>query len=245
MSTSPINSATLPRTLEVQPDDTLSEIAEENGLSLDQLLKLNPQFEAAKIDGKLDATRVGHSGWDPDFIRPGDTIILRKSADATGADSGTNGSVAPTSFDSAAPVSSPGSKQGKIREAMRYFQSQGWSKEQAAGIIGNLQAESGLNPSIPGDGGAAYGIGQWHPDRQANFQRVIGHSIRGSSFGDQLKFVQWELTHTESGAGNALRGADSASEAAAIFCRLYERPADIVGQSRYRGTLAQQIMASA
>ena len=109
--------------------------------------------------------------------------------------------------------------------AMSYFQSQGWTKEQAAGIVGNLQAESGpsLNPKAVGDNGQAYGIAQWHPDRQATFKKQMQKEIRESSLEEQLQFVQWELSNTNMGAGNALRSAKAANEAAQIIDRMYER----------------------
>jgi hypothetical protein len=42
--------------------------------------------------------------------------------------------------------------------ALSFFKSKGWSDAHSAGIVGNLQAESGknLNPYIPGDGGKAF-----------------------------------------------------------------------------------------
>ena len=109
--------------------------------------------------------------------------------------------------------------------AMTYFQSQGWTKEQAAGIVGNLQAESGpsLNPKAVGDNGQAYGIAQWHPDRQAIFKQQMQKDIKESSLEEQLRFVQWELSNTEMVAGNALHSAKAANEAAQIFDRMYER----------------------
>jgi len=113
-------------------------------------------------------------------------------------------------------------------QAMQYFMSQGWTKEQAAGIVGNLQAESGANldSNAVGDGGKAYGIAQWHPDRQANFTNKAKYGkIAGSSFEDQLKFVQWELNNTESAAGKALKSARTPQEAAVIIDKLYERSA--------------------
>ena len=109
--------------------------------------------------------------------------------------------------------------------AMSYFQSQGWTKEQAAGIVGNLQAESGpsLNPKAVGDNGQAYGIAQWHPDRQAMFKATMNKDIRESSLEEQLQFVQWELGNTNKSAGNALKSAKAADEAAQIVDKLYER----------------------
>ncbi|QMP83952.1 MAG: hypothetical protein [Caudoviricetes sp.] len=112
-------------------------------------------------------------------------------------------------------------------KALEFFQSKGWTKEQAAGIVGNLQAESSreLNPSSVGDGGKAYGIAQWHPDRQANYERNLGNgkSIRQSTFDEQLAFIQWELENTESKAARLLKGAKTAAEAAQIFDQYYER----------------------
>lgn len=120
------------------------------------------------------------------------------------------------------------------QKALDFFQSKGWSKEQAAGIVGNLQAESGqnLNPSIVGDGGQAYGIAQWHPDRQSNFEKQFGKSIGQASFEEQLQFVQWELENTEKEAGNKLKSAQSASEAAAIIDKFYERSSGAAIQNR-------------
>lgn len=117
----------------------------------------------------------------------------------------------------------------------------GWSKEQAAGIAANLHEESGYKTDIVGDGGKAYGIGQWHPDRQANFKKAMGKDIRGSSLADQVAFVDWELRNTEKGAGNKLANARSAREAGGIVSKYYERPKDVEGNVRRRGGYAELI----
>ena len=114
---------------------------------------------------------------------------------------------------------------GSASEALEFFQSKGYSKEQAAGIVGNLQAESGKNlrTDSVGDGGKAYGIAQWHPDRQAKFKEVYGKDIRQAGFREQLEFVDWELNNTEKRAGDSIRKASTASEAAHIVDAQYER----------------------
>lgn len=129
---------------------------------------------------------------------------------------------------------------GSSSEAMSFFQSKGWSKEQAAGIVGNLQAESGKNlrTDAVGDNSQAYGIAQWHPDRQARFQQVMGIPIRQSTFKQQLEFVNWELNNSEAGAGRALRGASSAAEAAAIVDARYERSSGAVRGQRMANATA-------
>jgi spore coat assembly protein SafA len=151
-------------------------------------------------------------------------------------------SAAPKSTGGTAP-SGDGSESQRIDQAMQYFEGQGWSKAQAAGIVANLDAESGLRSIPQNSGGPGYGIAQWEGPRQAEFQRWSGHDIHGSSFGEQLRFVQYELTHTEAGAGNALRQTNDAREAGQIVTRLYERPADTAGQSVARGNRAADIYA--
>lgn len=119
------------------------------------------------------------------------------------------------------------SETGRPEEAQAFFESRGWTREQAAGIVGNLVVESGLRTDAVGDGGKAYGIAQWHPDRQAVFRKVYGKDIRDSSFQEQMEYVDWELKNTEARAGKLLRSATTAEEAAAIVDRSYERSAGI------------------
>lgn len=129
--------------------------------------------------------------------------------------------------------------------AMSYFQSQGWSREQSAGIVANLKRESAFNHNAVGDSGKAFGIAQWHPDRQAEFKKNFGKDIRGSSFEDQLAFVQYELTQgNEKRAGNMLRQTRSASDAAATISTNYERPRDTAGEAYKRGQLAMQLLGT-
>jgi len=109
-------------------------------------------------------------------------------------------------------------------QAIRYFMAHGWTRDQAIGIAANFQKESGFNPDAVGDNGKALGIAQWHPDRQANFEKVFGHSMKGSTYEEQLAFTQWELDNTERAAAEKLRRAGSAAQSAAVFSRGYERP---------------------
>jgi hypothetical protein len=116
-------------------------------------------------------------------------------------------------------------------KAMQYFMDQGWTRNQAAGIVGNLQQESGanLNPSArnPGDaadGTDSVGIAQWNSSRLRNLERFARE--RGTSsedFDTQLAFVQYELTQGEKrNVGRALRRTDDVAEAATLIDRQYE-----------------------
>lgn len=132
--------------------------------------------------------------------------------------------------------------EGRKNEAMQYFMSQGWSKEQAAGLVANLWAESKMRERAVGDGGAAVGIAQWHPDRQAAFQRQFGKKLQDASFQEQLQFVQYELTQGgEQAAGDRLRSAKTAYQAGDAGSRYYERPAATDSEARSRGQLAEGV----
>lgn len=135
---------------------------------------------------------------------------------------------------------------GAASDAIAYFMRQGWTREQAAGIVANLNAESGLNPhGPPGDGGQARGIGQWHEDRQRDFARWAGHTLDQSTLAEQLAFVNYELTRGRyAGAGAALRKTRSARDAGAVVSSRYERPADVRGEMARRGAAATALLSS-
>ena len=127
----------------------------------------------------------------------------------------------------------------------------GWTKEQAAGIIANLQAESQLDPNAfneEGGGNGAVGIAQWRGPRQTQFQQLYGRPIRGSSLQQQLAYVNWELnsgSSLERRAGTQLRQARTAEEATNTFYRLYERPGEDDRSGGRRIANAMAIMESA
>lgn len=129
---------------------------------------------------------------------------------------------------------------GSAKQAVQYFISKGWTPAQAAGIVGNLQAESGadLKTNAVGDGGQAYGIAQWHPDRQAKFKRAFGKDIRQAGFKEQLAFVQWELENSEANAAAQLKKAKTPQQAAAAFDQYYERSSGAHRGKRIANALA-------
>lgn len=134
---------------------------------------------------------------------------------------------------------------GTASEIMAFFMKQGWSREAAAGLAANLSRESRFNPNAVGDGGQAFGVAQWHRDRQEAFRQWAGHDIRGSTLEEQLGFVNYELTQgKERNAGNRLRGARTAAEAGGIVSQFYERPLDTAGEANLRGALAQRLYGS-
>lgn len=136
-------------------------------------------------------------------------------------------------------------KDPAARAAVARFMQMGWSREQASGLVANLWKESLLNPQAVGDNGHAYGIGQWHEDRQEAFRKLFGMDIRKSTLDQQLQFANYELTQgNEQGAGRRLRGATNALDAGAIVSRYYERPANTEGEAQSRARAASDLYAA-
>jgi hypothetical protein len=114
--------------------------------------------------------------------------------------------------------------------AMGYLQKRGWSKEAAAGIVGNLLAESSLNTGARNsgdgrDGSDSIGIGQWNSTRARALMKFAGE--RGKDWLDfetQLAFVDHELTGSHKSIGDRLRSAKDLKEAAHAGI-MYEGPA--------------------
>ncbi|CAB3783304.1 hypothetical protein LMG28688_01620 [Paraburkholderia caffeinitolerans] len=125
------------------------------------------------------------------------------------------------------------------------FQDMGWSRDQASGIAANLFRESGYDASAVGDNGSAYGIGQWHQDRQEAFRKRFGIDIRNSTLDQQLQFVDYEMRQgAEKRAGDALSQATTAAQAGDVVSRLYERPKDTEGEASSRAADAVAVSQS-
>lgn len=118
----------------------------------------------------------------------------------------------------------------------------GWTKEQATGIVANFVQESGGNPNAVGDSGSAYGLGQWHSDRQANFAKFAGHSIQTSTRDEQLAFANYELRYgTEQNAGRRLMQTATSEGAASVVSQYYERPAAKIVEIARRSGIAKML----
>jgi hypothetical protein len=144
-------------------------------------------------------------------------------------------------FVSAKYVDVGGAKKPKVdrKFIIDQMKDHGWSIAAAYGAAANAFNESSFDPDAVGDKGKAYGLFQWHGDRQAQFKAVCGKDIREGSATDQMTFLNWELHNSEKKAGDALKLARTAREAGEIFCKLFER-ASAPGQAEKRGILAQQ-----
>lgn len=113
------------------------------------------------------------------------------------------------------------------RVAFDYFVGQGLSKEQSAGIVGNLMAESGdpINPRAVQPGGPGRGIAQWSVgERWATLESFAAQQGRDPWALDlQLDFIWHEFNTTEGNAFNHVKGATTVADAALAFMSKFER----------------------
>ena len=107
-------------------------------------------------------------------------------------------------------------------DAVSRFTGYGVPKHIAAGIVGNLMAESSLRTGAVGDGGKAMSLAQWHPDRRAN-AKANGFDLSDPQ--QAIDFVMWELNNTENPAKQRLMKARTVQEAADLFALYFLRPA--------------------
>lgn len=116
----------------------------------------------------------------------------------------------------------------------------GYSKEAAAGVLGNIEAESGFDPSvIEGGSGIGFGLCQWSFGRRTQLEQYA--ESKGKEPGDvntQIKFLIGEITPGGGADGFAnyqlmnyngyspedWENAVTPEDAAEAFCWTFERP---------------------
>lgn len=122
---------------------------------------------------------------------------------------------------------------------LNFFMQKGLSLAQAAGIVGNMKQESGLNPNIIEGGamvegnympknGVGFGLVQWtftaRQDPLVKFTQNMG--VETTSLNGQLGFVWEELNTGWAGTLTKLKGIDDPVEAAILVHNEYEISAD-------------------
>jgi len=116
------------------------------------------------------------------------------------------------------------------------------TRPQAAGIVGNLDHESGgfaslqeINPTVAGSRGG-YGYAQWTGPRRRNFEAWANQNgLPTASYEANYGFLRHELTNTwEKRAIPRLQRTSSADEAAVVFQDTFLRPGIPHTESRKR-----------
>jgi uncharacterized protein (TIGR03382 family) len=114
------------------------------------------------------------------------------------------------------------------KPAFDYFIGKGLTAAQAAGIVGNLDQESGVDPTIAQyGGGPGRGIAQWSvggrwdtgTDSVAHYASV--HGVSMTALHTQLDFIWYELTQIGYGYSQ-LQAATNVTDATLVFMDKYE-----------------------
>ena len=120
-----------------------------------------------------------------------------------------------------------GSVDGRIEYAMDFFTERGFTKQAAAGIVGNLIAESGLNAkSEQIGGGPGRGIAQWGVnDRWQTYLKFAkNRDLDPFDLTAQLRFVIHEMPSQMGESAKTIKTMTDATAAAKLFMDKYERP---------------------
>lgn len=117
-------------------------------------------------------------------------------------------------------------KGGKINKvnpnavrALNYFMNKGLTREQSAGLVGNLMAETGMNIRAVNPYSGAYGIAQWLGSRKTALFNKYGNN---PTLDQQLDFIWHELNSSHSRGLRMLRQSNNPSDAAANAFGYYE-----------------------
>jgi LysM repeat protein len=114
----------------------------------------------------------------------------------------------------------------------KQLESRGFTKEQAAAIVGNMWAESTFNPSAENSIGAI-GLLQWLGDRKKALLKFAKQKSRPwSDFNLQLDFIKYELLDAYNGEysyeanqfSKAMRHGKTVQDRAEGFAKFSERP---------------------
>lgn len=128
--------------------------------------------------------------------------------------------------------------EGNCKIVVDYFIGKGLSAGAACGIAGNIFYESNFNAASVGDNGTSFGICQWHNERGAAMKRYVGSDWANNLTG-QLDYLWIELNGAYKSStlgplrsvGNSEAGARNAAD---IFVRKFEVPANVDAQSQLR-----------
>ena len=120
----------------------------------------------------------------------------------------------------------------------------GYNSAAAAGLLANIQAESGFRVNANGDSGKSYGICQWYSSRKTRLLNwCSSNGLDASSLYGQLCFLKYELETYYPSVNKYMKSvsnsASGAYDAAYYFCYHFEAPANKASKSKSRGNTAQ------
>jgi hypothetical protein len=128
---------------------------------------------------------------------------------------------------------------GSPRNVKAYLTQKGLSRNAIAGIMGNIEHESSFNPGIGGDQGTSFGLFQHHATRKNNLLSYLKkRNLPSTNIEGQIDFALSEYPQLV----KKLNKATSPQQAADIWVREFERPANVDKQSKLRQKSALKYM---
>lgn len=128
---------------------------------------------------------------------------------------------------------------GSPRNVKAYLTQKGLSRNAIAGIMGNIEHESSFNPGIGGDQGTSFGLFQHHAKRKDNLLSYLKkRNLDKTSIEGQIDFALSEYPQLI----QKLNKAVSPQQAADIWVREFEKPANVDKQSKLRQRAALKYM---
>lgn len=147
-----------------------------------------------------------------------------------------------TFLPSPAAMNTSGSGYQTAPAAVARLEQLGLPHAAAVGVAANILKESNFNAQAKGDNGAAFGIGQWHKDRQDAISKHFGKDIHSMTRDEQLQAYIWDMSTANGGHTlQRLQGITSSANAAAMVSRYNERPANQQGEMADRARIATNI----
>jgi len=119
---------------------------------------------------------------------------------------------------SSSPISAPAAGTQTAGQIVRYFESQGIASNGAAGIVGNLQQESGLDPQEGGGGLAQWNV-SWYAQMAAY---ATSQGLSPTSMAGQLAYIVYDLRTSYGALLSQLDSAPDPGTAATAFESEYE-----------------------
>jgi hypothetical protein len=108
----------------------------------------------------------------------------------------------------------------------------GFSQEAVAGLLANINAESGFRTDILGDKGTSIGLCQWHAGRYSALKNYC--KDRYKTVECQLDYLLYELRNKEKSSFKVLQSKNNAYQMTTKFCQTFERPAGGVNSCNKR-----------
>lgn len=125
----------------------------------------------------------------------------------------------------------------------------GFSKAATAGIMGNIELESGYDPDALNDSSGAYGLFQWLGDRKSLlYERAEIYGVAVNSIAFQMEYFYYELTeggesscfstYTDLSGLDAFKSLTDPEQAAILFEAAFERSGGAALSERINYALA-------